>query len=359
MGGIFYGARASPSTQLSTLLGQCSATRKVTNQQDLRMKLIVACFLLVASLAAHAEKEDPSAAAFMRAASELDTSQFTDFSSLLAGRRGDWRSIIKSRPGAFHALRSEPRVSYTLHIPKGFFDEPDEYKLLVAVHGSARTAEKYRDAFAAFADQQKFVVLAPLFPIGIYGNGFADGYKILKEQETRYDKLLLDMVADLNETCSCNLGKFYLFGFSGGGQFAQRFLYLHPEKVAAASIGAPGLATKIDERRPWFFGTANMDKKLGAAINLEELRKVPIQIIVGDKDIKKFEIPEKFQAVASKLLGRYGSNRLENMKTLQENYLQHGLDSKLEIVEGVGHEGTKMAPHVESFFLDIRLGADS
>lgn len=322
------------------------------------MKKIIAYSLFLASLACNADTKIPSADDLINITRRLDTSQFTDFGSMLAGRKGDWRDIIRSRPNAFHALRSEPRVSYTLHIPKGFSEKSSEYKLLVVVHGSARTAEKYRDTFASFADKHKFVVLAPLFPIGIYGNGFADGYKNLQEQDTRYDKLLLDMIADINTTFNCDLGKFYLFGFSGGGQFAHRFLYLHPDKVQAISIGAPGLVTKIDDSRPWFFGTADIDKRLGAKINIEQLRKVPIQIIVGDRDVKKFEIPEKYQSVASKLLGNYGSNRLENMKILQENYLAHGLDSRLEIVKSIGHEGSKMAPYVESFFLNVRTTSD-
>jgi len=239
-------------------------------------------------------------------------------------------------------------------MPSGFLENPKEYKLLVAVHGSGRTAAKYRDAFADFADEHKFVVIAPLFPIGIYGNGYADGYKFLKERDTRYDQLLLDMVADLNEACRCDLGKFYLFGFSGGGQFAHRFAYLHPDKLQAVSIGAPGLATKLDDTKPWPFGTADTDKRLGSAIDIDALRKLPIQIIVGDQDNKDFQMPEKFKLVAEKLFGKYGSNRLENMKLLQENYVSNGLDSRLEIVKGVGHEGAKMARNVEGFFLMVR-----
>ena len=48
------------------------------------------------------------------------------------------------------------------------------------------------------------------------------------------------------------------FGFSGGAQFAHRFLYIHPGRLRAVSLGAPGLVTMLDETRAWWVGTGGM-----------------------------------------------------------------------------------------------------
>lgn len=40
-------------------------------------------------------------------------------------------------------------------------------------------------------------------------------------------------------------------GFSGGGQFAHRFLYLQLERLHAVSTGAPGRITMLDENWKW------------------------------------------------------------------------------------------------------------
>lgn len=276
-----------------------------------------------------------------------------DIKSLLGGsNESDSHNIIKKMPDALHALPSDPRVSFSLYTPDGFWNNPKDYKLLAVIHDSNRNVFEYRDSFKEFADKNKFVVLAPLFPVGINGDSFADGYKNIVEGKDRYDLKLLSMVSSLEESCNCSFEKFYLYGFSGGGQFAHRFYYLHPEKLAAISIGAPGLATKIDAQRPWFFGTGDFQKKFNQSINIEQMRKVPVQILVGDKDTEEFNIPDKYKDLANQLLGKYGKTRVENMKILSENYQQHGINNELKIVHGYAHEGVKLAPYAAEFFLD-------
>ena len=49
-------------------------------------------------------------------------------------------------------------------------------------------------------------------------------------------------------------GPFYLFGFSGGAQFAHRYVLAHPDRVAAAGIGAAGWYTFPDSATPYPYG---------------------------------------------------------------------------------------------------------
>lgn len=260
-----------------------------------------------------------------------------------------WHSALRAQPHAFHALRSDPRVSYTLHTPPGFFADPSGYRLIVAVHGSGRAAAAYRGAFARFAEHHRCVVLAPLFPIGLRGDGYAEGYKNLVEGEVRYDLLLLAMIADLEEASGHRFGPFHLFGFSGGGQFAHRFFYAHPERLASVSIGAPGAVTRIDATRDWWFGTRDMHALFGRPLDLEALRRVAVQMIVGSDDVEEFVIPAHLQAkIAS--LGPIGRNRIERLQLLKKNFEDAGIAVRFDVVPGVAHAGLQIVGPVQDFF---------
>lgn len=321
------------------------------------------CFCLLASLlwSGPASASQPDSGGLreriVSAAQMLDRSPYIDFNAMIAGDAGDRYSAMRARPTAFHALYSDPRFSFSMYFPEGFLEQPDDYQLLVLIHGSGRNAGAYRDTFKRYADENKYVLLAPLFPVGVYGNGYADGYKFLSEREVRYDQVLQQMVQEVYAACRCDLGAFHLYGFSGGGQFAHRFLYLHPEQLRSVSIGAPGLVTKINDQNPWFFGTGGVDRTFEADVNLDAIRRVPVQIIVGSLDTEPFSVPDAYRGVVEELLGEHGDTRLENMRILQKHYEQMGLDSRLVVVEGAAHEGLKMAPYVMEFFMSVR--ADS
>lgn len=264
-----------------------------------------------------------------------------------------WHSGMRAQPHAFHALRSDPRVSYTLHAPPGFFADPSGYRLIVAVHGSGRAAAAYRGAFARFAELHRCVVLAPLFPIGPCGDGHAEGYKNLVEGDMRYDLLLLAMIADLEEASGHRFGRFHLFGFSGGGQFAHRFFYVHPERLASVSIGAPGAVTRIDPTRGWWFGTRHLEAVFGKPLDLDAMRQVPIQMIVGGDDLEEFVIPPHLEAIIASL-GPIGRNRIERLQLLRENFEDAGIAVRFDLVPGVAHAGLKVVGAVHDFF-DIHL----
>jgi len=268
--------------------------------------------------------------------------------SLLDTPGAPWFGALRHRPRSFHALRSDPRVSYTVHAPSGFFSDPSGYRLIVVVHGSGRSAAAYRDGFASFADQHRCVVLAPLFPVGVLGDGYEDGYKNLMEGTLRYDKLLLAMVADLEEAAGRAFGRFHLFGFSGGGQFVQRFFFLHPEQLASVSIGAPGAVTRLDPSRDWWFGTRNFKTLFDKELSLDAMRGVPVQMLVGDRDIETFKIPPRLQALIDSL-GPIGSNRIERLQLLKENFEAFGIPVRFDLLPDVAHEGHKTFNTAQDF----------
>jgi hypothetical protein len=78
------------------------------------------------------------------------------------------------------------------------------------------------------------------------------------------------------------------------------------------------------------------------------LKKVPALLLAGSEDTESVDYTE--DASFSDALKKYGSNRLERIRALFQNYLQHGLNVYLEEVPGLGHEGLKMIPQVIGFF---------
>ncbi|BDD56679.1 hypothetical protein MAP00_002108 [Monascus purpureus] len=75
-----------------------------------------------------------------------------------------------------------------------------------------------------------------------------------------------------------------MIGFSGGGQFTHHFLYLYPERLVAASIGAPGRVTLLDAEQPWPVGIADVQSRFCRTIDIQRIRHVATQLIVGAAD---------------------------------------------------------------------------
>ncbi len=254
-------------------------------------------------------------------------------------------------PRAQFAYKKDPRFSYCLHIPQGFSEDPEGYRLLVAVHGTGRTCMAYRDAFSGFADDHRYVVLAPLFPIGVMGDDNADGYKYMLEAGLRYDRLLLGMVDEIEDILGYAFGRFDLFGFSGGGHFAHRFYYLQPGRLSAVIVGAPGGVTLLDESRNYWMGTKDWADYFGQPVDLEAMRQVRSLLVVGEQDVEEFTYPPALLHHAPDMAA-LGKNRVERNATLHRNWLDRGLPSERVIVPGIAHEGVKTVPTVASFLAE-------
>jgi pimeloyl-ACP methyl ester carboxylesterase len=252
-------------------------------------------------------------------------------------------------PTAIFASKSDPRFSWCKYVPPSFAKDPKAHRLAVLVHGSGRNQWEYRAAFQDFARFNKYVLLAPLFPANVRGDGYADGYKYMREDDIRYDHVLLNMVAEVSALLSHDFGKFALFGYSGGGHFAHRFLYLQPDQLRAVSIGAPGGITLIDSTTDYWAGTRNFNDIFGQSIDVAAIRRVAIQIVIGANDIEEFTYPggSALQAIHAKL----GKNRFERSMTLLKNYQSLGCDVRREVVPNCAHDGLKVMPAAQDFFL--------
>lgn len=249
----------------------------------------------------------------------------------------------------FYSFEGGP-FSYCLYVPP-HLDRRKPVHLVVVMHGSGRRPETYRDAFAPLGDFCNCVVLAPLFPVDVYGDGNANGYKYMVERETRYDLVLLGMIDKSASRLALQFAGICMFGFSGGAHFTHRFLLLHPEKLSAASIVAPGSVTLIDEKRDWWIGTRDFESRFGRPIDKTAISRVALQLSVGALDLDTWEITHKQG-------GRHwmpdanlaGTTRPERLVALRDNLLSVGASVEHIEIPGASHNFAQIVDHSRSFF---------
>jgi len=260
------------------------------------------------------------------------------------------RAMYDFGPSTIFAARCDPRFSYCTYVPPHIQQAGQAMELVVFIHGTARSFTEYRDAYAEFARWNDCMVLCPLFPVGVLGDGNRDGFKQLREGDIRYDQVLLGMVDEVAQKFQCDFSRFALCGYSGGGQFVNRFALLHPDRLWAASIGAPGSVTLLDPERDWWVGVRDMQAQFGTALDLDALRQVAVHMIVGKADIETWEITHKpggkFYMPGANDAGR---TRPERLQTLKRSFEDAGVAVALDIVENVPHDGMKCVGHIQDF----------
>ncbi|CAK4024062.1 Hypothetical predicted protein [Lecanosticta acicola] len=271
----------------------------------------------------------------------------------------------------FRSCKTDPRVSYTLYVPekykkvhealqrKDLAHIPPRLPLVVNVHGTRRDATGCRDSLITFADAHGVAILAPLFPAAMDNPLDLDSYKFLRSQSLRSDAVMLDI---LNEVSHMFPGvatdPIILVGFSGGAQFAHRFMYLHPERIAAVAIAAPGSVTKLESRENWPEGIGNVDEVFpGQGVDLEGIRRIgDVRLSVGAEDRGQDEEQLELQRWLAERASRADSgsarrltqpqNRLEILKELQVDWMENGIEAELIAVPDVGHSYQDLIPSI-------------
>lgn len=248
----------------------------------------------------------------------------------------------------FFAMAADPRFPYCLHVPQRAATRPAP--LLVAVHGSDRRPEALRDLFAPLCDRTGAVLLAPLFPIGSTAPDDEPAYKFGLFRGLRYDQLLLAMVEDAARRLPIATDRFALAGFSGGGQFALRFLMLQPHRLSAVSIGAPGYVTLLDPALPWWAGIADFAAIFGHEPDLAAMRRVATHLVVGaqDTETEVIRVPPG-HPLWVRGAEQAGPTRIARTEALASSLRAAGIPARMDHVPGVAHSAEGTFAAVEAF----------
>ncbi|WP_436698765.1 alpha/beta hydrolase [Nocardioides sp. BYT-33-1] len=263
------------------------------------------------------------------------------FADLPVGHPG--RRLLTGRTPSC-AAQADPRFSYSLFVPEDLRDDEAPLRLWVFVHGTGRRTELYLDAFAERARAERAIVMTPLFPIGIDGPNDIHNYKGIEAAGVRYDEVLLAMVAEVAERWSVDVSRFFLHGFSGGGQFAHRFAMLHPDRLTAVSVGAPGQVT-LPTAALWWRGIGDLEERFGIAFDAAAFAAVPMQVVVGSLDDDSADL----RAMGA---DRDVAGRLTQARGLTEALRALGATVRLDVVQGAGHDGAAMIGAVEEFLAE-------
>lgn len=250
------------------------------------------------------------------------------------------------------AYQGDPRFNYWLHVPRGHRTAPAKHrKLLVAVHGTERNAPLLRSLFADFSERTGVVVLAPHFPGGIGDPHDVHGYKYIRANGVNYDEVLLGMIDEVSRRYGVDAQGLLMFGFSGGAHFAHRFWYLHPERLAALAVAAPGSVTLPDSSVKWWVGVGDLQEKFGRPLNVAAMRAVRVLLVVGEQDVAA-DVITHTPASPYWLEGanRAGKTRVERLRCLHEAMREHRVETRLRELPGVTHEYQPLVRAATEFF---------
>lgn len=243
--------------------------------------------------------------------------------------------------GAVAAItcRAFPSLCYYPYIPVSVMaDRRRTAPLVVAVHGSSRNAKDLRDELAVFAEERGCFVLAPLFPLDLDRGVPDEEYKQLTGETLRYDLAFWAMVDELSHATGVRFERIFVFGFSGGAQFAQRLPLVWAERLAGVVMGAPTYVTLPDARWRWPTGLAGFGEHFDRLPALEAMRSLPQAALCGTADdapIRTYSREEL--GLDAQAFAAFGSNRIERLDALRRAYTDLGLPIECHHVEGAGH----------------------
>ncbi|OFZ20245.1 MAG: hypothetical protein A2X94_15330 [Bdellovibrionales bacterium GWB1_55_8] len=173
-------------------------------------------------------------------------------------------------------LRNDALQEYYLYLPTvGAQNAP----IFVTVHGISENVEQHATLYKSFAEKYRAVLIAPHFPQTRY-----DDYQRLGRDGARADLALKSIVSEVRELTGASSGKFYLFGYSGGGQFCHRYAMAHPDDIARYAVGAAGWYTFPDTSVEYPQGTLNTGDLENVVFDPARYLRVPGAVFVGDLD---------------------------------------------------------------------------
>jgi dienelactone hydrolase len=201
----------------------------------------------------------------------------------------------------------------------------------------------------------RVMVLTPVFPRPktdwrIYTHALdRDALTTDKKEYRRFDLQLIAMIDDARARLAKENLKFdkrvLLNGFSATGMFANRFTFLHPERVKAAAIGSPGgwaiaPAPVFQEKTLRYpIGTGDFEAVSGEKFDLKKVRKVPLFIFLGDQDDNDSVVfGDAYEEEDKNLIFElFGKTPVERWNVSKSLYEQSKMNAEFRLYPNVKH----------------------
>jgi pimeloyl-ACP methyl ester carboxylesterase len=224
---------------------------------------------------------------------------------------------------------------FTVRVPAG---AREPLTVLVALHGMGGTGEEIAAPLYELTDPLGWVVVAPTFGYG----DWRDPAQITQE-ETRNLPRLAVFLDRLPEIVGMTVKPTILaYGFSRGGQAAQRFALVYPDRVAGVATISSGTYTLplrafsadgSGAALPFPFGMADCPELFGRSFDVERLTRVPFWIGIGGRDSDPADVPHQWDPYI-------GDDRLERAGRFAQALRGAGINAEVAEFANTGHAET-------------------
>jgi len=247
------------------------------------------------------------------------------------------QEIIEAGKVHVRCVKGDTRLKYFVYVP---VKKAEYTSLFVSVHGISRNAREHAEVFAPLAEQYGVILVAPLFT-----RRYFEDYQRLgrKGGGRRADQAIQQIISEIEHLTGADGRKIFMFGYSGGGQFAHRYTMAHPERVQRVVIGAAGWYTHPDKSCEFPYGIAPTSRLKDIDFHLKNFLQVPACVLVGQWDTKLDPGINRSKRIQK----QQGMTRLERgrrwIDAMNRAAIAHGVNTtyKISIMPGVDHEFTR------------------
>ena len=260
-------------------------------------------------------------------------------------------------------LRNTKAVQTILVLPNNTGRNDDDLK----VHEDYVT--RRTGQYTQTADKLATVVLIPVFPRPktdwkIYTHALdRDSLLTDKKEYNRFDRQLVAMIDDARKRLKADDMKtdkrVFIMGFSASGMFANRFTFLHPDRVKAAAIGSPGgwpiapIGEYKNKSLRYPIGSGDLKTVAGRSLDRKALQKVAFFMFLGDKDDNdSVTFGDGYDTEDKDLVFElFGKTPVERWEISRKFYVENKLKAEFKLYPGVKHTVTEqMIADVAAFF---------
>jgi hypothetical protein len=242
-----------------------------------------------------------------------------------------------------------------------------------AVHDSS--ARVLIEGTRYWADELGSPYLVPTFPRPAslpVGYTHALDRDVLLTAVSGYVRIDLQLIAMINDarsylgTKGINVDpKVFMVGVSASGSFVSRFTMLHPDKVKAASIGAPGFGPIVpvsswnSQNLPYPEGIADLSDLVGSSFDSANFQSVPLQVWVGDADANVDPWWNPSDPEVARVIAAFGGRHLySRWPRYEAAYCSVTSLAQFVVFPGMGHQWAQWS-YLREFFENNRALAHS
>jgi len=284
-------------------------------------------------------------------------------------------------PNVFHRLNlpSEDGDDYLYRVAL-FGDVDENTPVLVSVHGAGRgiySSTTFWHRFVAHPANgvDDLIIVSPWYVKGGRYDVNNGGYQHLSwnnNNDAASDLVLLDTLDVFDAAGIGYTSEIKLFGFSGGGQFSERFTWAHPERVDAVVVGAPSTHTFPYDTPDWpfkygvYLPSPWYPPPPGVTLDIDAFLKNRIMFWVGELD----NDPNHSQLERNDYADMQGLHRLERAQNMYAAVNQVAADLEIHPVlyeyemwvepgQGHGYEDADAATFYEFLFRPPKVPGDA